>query len=38
MMTDHDEERERHIQDEAIIDAYRPEEQALSWYFILKRA
>jgi len=30
-----DEDRERRIQDEAIIDAYGPEEQALGWYYYL---
>ena len=30
-----DEERERRIHDEAIVDAYGPEEQALGWYYYL---
>ncbi len=36
MMTGHDEERERRIQEEAIVDAYGPEEQALGWYYYLE--
>ena len=36
MMTDHDEERERRVQDEAIVDAYGPEEQPLGWYYYLE--
>jgi len=36
MMIDHNEERERRIQDEAIVDAYGPEEQALGWYYYLE--
>ena len=35
-MIDHDEERERRIQDEAIVDAYGSEEQALGWYYYLE--
>lgn len=35
-MTEYDEEREARIQDEAIVDAYGPEEQALSWYYYLE--
>jgi hypothetical protein len=31
-----DEEREYRISDEAIVDAYDPEEQALGWYYYLK--
>ena len=31
-----DKERERRISDEAIVDAYGPEEQALGWYYYLK--
>ena len=31
-----DEERERRIHDEAIVDAYGPEEQALGWYYYLE--
>jgi hypothetical protein len=31
-----DEEREDRISDEAIVDAYGPEEQALGWYYYLK--
>ena len=30
------EERERRIRDEAIVDAYGPEEQALGWYYYLE--
>lgn len=29
-------ERERRITDEIIVDAYGPEEQAMSWYYYLK--
>jgi hypothetical protein len=36
MMIDRDEERENRIHDEAIVDAYGPEEQALSWYYYLE--
>jgi hypothetical protein len=36
MMTNRDEDRERRIQDEAIVDAYGPEEQALGWYYYLE--
>jgi hypothetical protein len=37
-MVDHteDEEREQRIQNEIIVDAYGPEEQALSWYYYLE--
>ena len=35
-MIDHDEEREERISNEAIVDAYGPEEQALSWYYYLE--
>jgi hypothetical protein len=35
-MTEHDEEREERIQNEAIVDAYGPEEQALGWYYYLQ--
>lgn len=31
-----DEERENRIYDEAIVDAYGPEEQALGWYYYPK--
>ncbi len=31
-----DEDRERRIRDEAIVDAYGPEEQALGWYYYLE--
>lgn len=31
-----DEEREYRISDEAIVDAYGPEEQALGWYYYLE--
>ncbi len=31
-----DEEREYRIYDEAIVDAYGPEEQALGWYYYLE--
>ena len=31
-----DEDRERRIEDEAIVDAYGPEEQALGWYYYLE--
>ena len=30
-----DEDRERRIEDEAIVDAYGPEEQAIGWYYYL---
>ena len=30
-----DEEREDRIYDEAIVDAYGPEEQAIGWYYHL---
>ncbi|MCP4356660.1 MAG: calcium-binding protein [Chloroflexi bacterium] len=30
-----DEERENRIQDEVIVDAYDPEEQAMGWYYYL---
>jgi hypothetical protein len=36
MMIDRDEERENRIQNEAIVDAYGPEEQALGWYYYLE--
>jgi hypothetical protein len=32
-MIDHDQERENRIQNEAIVDAYDSEEQALGWYY-----
>jgi len=35
-MIDHDEERERRIQDEAIVDAYGSKEQVLGWYYYLE--
>ena len=35
-MINHDEEREERISNEAIVDAYGPEEQALSWYYYLE--
>src|SRR6266536_5193873 len=31
-----DEERERHISMEIIVDAYGPEEQAMGWYYSLE--
>lgn len=31
-----DEEREKRIQNEIIVDAYGPEEQALGWYYYLE--
>ena len=31
-----DQDRERRIRDEAIVDAYGPEEQALGWYYYLE--
>ncbi len=31
-----DEEREARIENEAIVDAYGPEEQALGWYYYLQ--
>ena len=34
--TERDEERENRISDEAIVDAYGPEEQALGWYYYLE--
>ena len=34
-MADRDEEREARIENEAIIDAYGPEEQAMSWWCYL---
>jgi hypothetical protein len=33
--SERDEDRERRIRDEAIVDAYGPEEQALGWYYHL---
>ncbi len=33
--TKRDEDREHRIRDEAIVDAYGPEEQALGWYYYL---
>lgn len=36
MIIEHNEERERRIQDEAIVDAYGSEEQALGWYYYLE--
>ncbi len=30
-----DEERENRIEDEVIVDAYEPEEQAMGWYYYL---
>ena len=35
-MIDRDEEREDRIHNEAIVDAYGPEEQALGWYYYLE--
>ena len=35
-MIERDEEREERIHDEAIVDAYGPEEQALGWYYYLE--
>lgn len=35
-MIDHDQEREDRIQNEAIVDAYGSEEQALGWYYYLE--
>ncbi len=35
-MIDHDEEQENRIYNEAIVDAYGPEEQALGWYYYLE--
>lgn len=35
-MIAHNEERERRIQDEAIVDAYGSQEQALGWYYYLE--
>jgi hypothetical protein len=35
-MMDRDEERENRIHNEAIVDAYSPEEQALGWYYYLE--
>jgi hypothetical protein len=32
----HDEEREERIHNEAIVDAYGPEEQAIGWYYYLE--
>lgn len=34
--TSRDEERERRIADEIIVDAYDPEAQALGWYYYLE--
>jgi len=31
-----DERREQRIRDEAIVDAYGPEEQAIGWYYYLR--
>lgn len=31
-----DEDREQRIQDEIIVDAYGPEEQAMGWYYYLE--
>ena len=36
--TPRDEERETRIAIEIIVDAYSPEEQALSWYYYLEQA
>jgi bifunctional DNA-binding transcriptional regulator/antitoxin component of YhaV-PrlF toxin-antitoxin module len=36
IMIDRDEEREERIHNEAIVDAYGPEEQALGWYYYLQ--
>ena len=36
MPLDRDEERETRIHNEAIVDAYGPEEQALGWYYYLE--
>lgn len=35
-MIDRDEEREARIHDEAIVDAYGAEEQAMGWYYYLQ--
>ena len=35
-MIGRDEEREERIYNEAIVDAYGPEEQALGWYYYLE--
>ncbi|MEZ4668181.1 MAG: calcium-binding protein [Anaerolineae bacterium] len=35
-MIEHNEKRERRIQDEAIVDAYGSQEQALGWYYYLE--
>jgi hypothetical protein len=35
-MIDRDQEREERIHNEAIVDAYGPEEQALGWYYYLE--
>jgi hypothetical protein len=35
-MVNRDEDRERRIQDEAIVDAYGPDEQAIGWYYYLE--
>ncbi len=35
-MIERDEERENRIHNEAIVDAYGPEEQALGWYYYLE--
>ncbi len=32
-----DEEREERIRNEAVVDAYGPEEQALGWYYYLEQ-
>ncbi len=36
IMLDRDDEREERIHNEAIVDAYGPEEQALGWYYYLE--
>jgi hypothetical protein len=34
--TERDEEREERISNEAVVDAYGPEEQAMGWYYYLE--
>ena len=34
LRVERDEERENRIHDEAIVDAYGPEEQAIGWYYM----
>jgi hypothetical protein len=36
MTVDNDEERDKRIRTEVIVDAYTPDEQALSWYYYLE--